>query len=160
MDDEIDERIFDVLVSHPRITDIMIDLSIDPESLLLLLGRALPKMTNLQGVDFYARRDISTMQVSRIFQIFNNGIPSQEMELSIHFDNDYDGMVGALILFLRKPSDLTNLALYHFEGFDGLSANTFDLLCQALGTAPLANFLSFDWITVYCNQESWELQSL
>jgi hypothetical protein len=46
LDDEIDERIFDVLVSHPRITDIMIDLSIDPGSLLLLLGRALPKLTS------------------------------------------------------------------------------------------------------------------
>jgi hypothetical protein len=61
------------------------------------------------------------MQVSRTFQIFNNGISSREMELSMHVDNDYDGMFGALILFLRKPSDLTNL---------------------------------------YCNQESWELQSL
>lgn len=79
------------------------------------------------------------------------------MELSMHVDNDYDGMFGALILFLRKPSDLTTLTLYHVEGFDGLSANTFDLLFE---TAPLANFLNFDWITVYCNQESWELQSL
>jgi hypothetical protein len=103
LDNEIDERIFDVLVCHPRITDIMIDLSIDPESLLLLLGRALPKLTNLLGVDFYARRDISTMQVSRIFQIFNHGIPSQEMELLIHFDNDYDGMFGALICFFESP---------------------------------------------------------
>jgi hypothetical protein len=124
LDNEIEERSFDVLVSHPQITDVMIDLSIDPESVLhMYCCLALPpKLTlNLLGVDFYARRDISTMQVSRTFQIFNNGISSQEMELSIHFDNDYDGMFGALILFLGKPSDLTNS---------------------------------------YCNQESWELQTL
>jgi hypothetical protein len=35
------------------------------------------------------------MQVSRTFQIFNNGISSREMELSMHVDNDYDGVVGA-----------------------------------------------------------------
>jgi hypothetical protein len=34
LDNEIDERIFKVLVSHPQITDVMIDLSIDPESVL------------------------------------------------------------------------------------------------------------------------------
>ena len=34
LDNEIDERIFDVLVYHPQITDVMIDLSIDPESVL------------------------------------------------------------------------------------------------------------------------------
>jgi hypothetical protein len=58
-----------------------------------LAGRALPKLTNLLGVDFYARRDISTVELSRIFQIFSNEIPSQELELSIYLGNDNDGML-------------------------------------------------------------------
>jgi hypothetical protein len=80
------------------------------------------------------------VELSRIFQIFSNEIPSQELELSIYLGNDYDGMFGSLILFLRKPSDLTKLGLHHFEG---LSANTFDLLCAAIGNCPSCKFSKF-----------------
>jgi hypothetical protein len=75
--------------SDHRCYDWLVHWSRELVTRVLLLGRALPKLTpNLLGVDFYALRDISTMQVSRIFQIFNNGILYQEMELSIFLDND------------------------------------------------------------------------
>ena len=94
LNDEVDVRIFDVLVSIPCIRQLSIFPPVDADSLPSLLGRALPKMANTTQITWTAT-EMSALEANQIFAVIQQGIPTQRLNLVLNLDNYCDSVVSA-----------------------------------------------------------------
>lgn len=144
LEDSTDERIFDVLASHPHFTTIFIGTPFHEESLQGFFDRGIPKMVNVKSINTFANNNMPGNHATKFLTIFCHELPCGELDIGLHdLDLEDTCTLEALESFVRRSTQLKHLTIGPLEKSTpsrGLLPRQFDSLCRAIADCPSPHF--------------------